>query len=463
MRFLIILASCAVLLVQTGCKASQQPASDFDPLDWSDKNCLVIVLDALTVNHLALWGYDRETTPNLDRLAARGVVFKFARSQASSTPPSVYSYFTGQYPPLLLLDDTMRMVQLPEAATTFAEAFRDAGYDTAAFSENMYVSPKAGFDQGFETFELILRHLPSGSAASLDEHSTEKLVESARTWIQSRDEKPWLCYMHLLRPHNPYRAPDPEGRAFAEGYDGPVDGSDAYWKSVNWKPGPADILHLKDFYDGNLLYVDMLVGKLLDSLTESGDLADTAIIVTSDHGEAFLEHGYTLHNWSVHEELIRVPMIVVPPIDTPVRPLTIKQPVQLVDLFPTMNALFGLKAANGVDGVSLTTALGGASLDARSMFAQDGDGDIMCVIDGGRKLLIAFDRNDSSFKPIELYHLTRDPRETRNLLQGLPSQEVEALFDRAQTYIEAHIRNQSSLGEDLVETEKEILETLGYL
>lgn len=459
------LALCAIAAVIAGCSSPDQPdAAADDSLDWSGKNCLIVVLDALTVNHLALWGYDRETTPNIDGLASRGVVFKFARSQASSTPPSAYSYFTGQYPPLLARKSAIRMVQLPEERTTFAEAFKGAGYDTGAFSGNLFVSARAGFDQGFDTFELILRHLPINTGSiKLDEKSTTKLLESARRWIQSREDNPWLCYLHILRPHNPYRAPDPQGSAFAGDYDGPVDGSDAYWDSVNWKPKRKDMQHLKDYYDGNLLYADWLLGAFFRALEESDDLKDTVIIVTSDHGEAFMEHGNTLHNLDVHEELIRVPLVVIPPPNVAMTSRTITQPVQLIDLFPTMAAVFNLPAPADLDGISLLPALNGLSVDERPMFAQDGDGDVLCVINNGRKLIIAYNREDLSFSPIALYHLTRDPEEKRNLWRGIPPPEGVAMFERAQAYIESHIQDEASVGEDLFEYEKEILETLGYL
>lgn len=459
------LAGLAIVLAAS-CTA--QDAADDAPadlaVDWSGKNCLVIVLDALTVNHLAMWGYDRETTPNIDRLAARGVVFKYARSQASSTPPSVYSYFTGRYPPFLLRDDSMRMVYMPDDQTTFAEAFKERNYETAAFSGNLFCSAKAGFDQGFDTFELILRHLPVNEGElELDDDSTSKLLDSAQAWIQSRAENPWLCYVHILRPHNPYRAPEPQGSAFAGDYVGPADGNDAYWKSVGWSAPPEDIPHLKDYYDGNLLYADALVGQFLDDLDATGDLENTAIVVTSDHGEAFMEHGYTLHNVAVHEELIRVPLIVVPPKNAPIPPRVVREPVQLIDLFPTMTAVFQLPSASNVDGVSLMPALGGFATKKRPMFAQDGDGDMMCIINDNRKLLVMYDRTTQSFRPIEYYHLRRDPHETRNLWRDVPPPIALEMFERAQPYIESHIQTEKGQGENLIDFEKEVLETLGYL
>lgn len=461
----VLVLVVVTLVLFAGC-GSPKPKDTVaaDPFDWTGKNCLVIVLDALTVNHLALWGYDRETTPNIDRLAKRGVVFKYARSQASSTPPSAYSYFSGKYPPLMLRPDATQLVELPDSAATFAEAFHAAGYDTGAFSGNLFVSPKTGFDQGFDEFELTLRHLPiSSDEIELDDDSTTKLLAAAKTWIHAREANPWLCYLHILRPHNPYRAPDPLGSAFAGGYEGPVDGSDAYWVSVDWKPPKEDMPRLKDYYDGNLLYADALIGEFLDELEASGDLDDTAIIITSDHGEAFMEHGFVLHNTTVHEELIRVPLIVAPPREMKAEPRTVTQAVELVDLFPTMAALFGLESPGGVDGRPLLDLMNGGSVAERPMFAQDGDGDIMCVIEAGRKLVVAYDRSDQSFKPFAMFHLTRDPGETNNLLQGATPPRAVEMFKRATGYIDAHLQQESSQGSDLMDYEQEILETLGYL
>ena len=461
------IACCALVIALSNCSAPEETpdsAPEVTPPDWSGKNCLVVVLDALTVNHLAMWGYDRETTPNIDRLASRGVVFKYARSQASSTPPSAYSYFTGRYPPLLLLEKAMHIVQLPEEKKTFAEAFKDAGYDTGGFSGNLFVSPKAGFDQGFDKFDLILRHLPlSSGKIKLDEDSTTKLFESAKNWIQSREDNPWLCYLHILRPHNPYRAPDPLGSAFAGDYDGPVDGSDAYWESVGWAPKRKHMPHLEDYYDGNLLYVDSMLGGFIDTLEQSGDLEDTVIIVTSDHGEAFMEHGQVLHNSTVHEEMIRVPLVVVPPNDESVTATTISQPVQLVDLFPTLATLFKLQTPPDRDGISLAGMLNGGSIEDRPTFSQDGNGDIMCIVDNGQKLMLGYNPSESMFTPIALYFLTRDPGETLNHSDEPPTPALIAMYERALEYAKSHTQDEASVGGNLVEYERDILETLGYL
>ncbi len=470
----------AALLAGCGEKTPSGQAAESEPVafDWQGKNCLIVVLDALTVRHLSLWGYDRETSPNINKLAERGIVFMNTHSQASSTLPSVYSYFTGKYPPLLLLPPPPMFsapAHLPESEYTFAEAFNDAGYDTYALSANMNVSDALGFGQGFDRFDYIPRytaidpntgkaieHFESARAKDFvdldvtsNDSATGEILNRARAWI-GEHTAPWLVYVHLLRPHNPYRAPDPLGSTFAGDYHGNADGSDAYWKAVEWKVPMADVPDLKNYYDGNIRYADDLVGAFLKALDDAGTLDNTAVIIMSDHGEAFMEHGYALHSASVHEELLHVPLIVIPPAGRTSQPATIDAASQLIDLYPTFAKAFGLETGGELDGSPLGSAVN------RPLFSQNMPGNIACVVDGGMKLIAEFDTAQQRFEAREVYNLQDDPREQKNLLDKIGAKQLKDLLAQLRAFAANHEYIPLEDPIQLRGFDLKVLESLGY-
>lgn len=302
-----------VVFVAVGCSSRDDgPKVTVEKAETDFSNCLVIVLDAARAGSFSYAGAERPTTPFVDSLTKAGLYFESAYSQATSTSPSAWSYLTGRYP------------YWPESGSAFvardedyllAEAFQGTGFRTGGFSENPYIRERYGFEQGFDRFEYIpYFHTDPKSyqyADTFEARPSGRVVEEAAGWLRSVGDEPWFCYVHLLRPHTPYVAPEPFAGRFleSEGAVGLVELRDREAGIMDrffggTAPTHEEVLFLRNLYAGNLAYGDSLVEKLHDVLKELGTLDDTLIVVMSDHGEAFMEHGRLLHSSSPYHELI---------------------------------------------------------------------------------------------------------------------------------------------------------------
>ncbi|MEQ8766968.1 MAG: sulfatase [Planctomycetota bacterium] len=319
-------------------------------------NVLVILVDTLRADHLGCYGYPRPTSPTLDRLAARGIRFERCLAQSSWTLPSVASLMTGLHPPAHGVVDAASGLQIARGVETMAERLSAAGFTTAAFSANFLVGPAGGFDRGFERFEA----LPFASAESLN--------RSVRAWLDEVGSHPFFGYVHYYDPHLPYAAPAPKTRRFVPEEEqalGRLDEVIERFHQVaqeaalfadrltirdevegHLQVGEGEIVisrwlrdRLIDLYDAEIRYWDDQLAELLEGLAARGLMDRTWLIITSDHGEAFGEHGYLAHGQTLYDELVRVPLIIVPPrsqsgfVET--------QAVEMTDIAPTVLSLLG--------------------------------------------------------------------------------------------------------------------------
>ncbi len=270
------------------------------------RNLLFVVVDTLRADHVGLYGYPRDTTPNLDRLAEDSLVFSQAISQSSWTMPATASLLTGLYPPEHGVTDGQ---SLAPGFETLAERLQEAGLTTFAVSANPVVGAGEGFHQGFERF----LHLPWTRA--------EHVNDLFRDFLEEHRDLRWFAYLHYIDPHDPYEAPGGAAGAFVGEYGGPFSRQEDFKRlveGVNFGRGEVrysdeDIAYLRDAYDGEILYWDTQFGELIDSMRRLGVLENTILIVTSDHGEEFLEHGKLKHGLHLYDESIRVPLILRAP------------------------------------------------------------------------------------------------------------------------------------------------------
>ncbi len=327
-----------------------------DTIEDRPLNLVVLILDAARPDRFGCYGADRPTTPHIDALAADSVVFPDAVALAPYTLCSVPTMVTG----LSFLDHGVvnRGQSLSNASTTLAEVLLEAGYRTAAFSATPNNSKKLGVDQGYQVFEEAWRGVQRGPA--LDPH---RLVEMAEAWLEDQpQDQPFHLLVHMVPPHEPYE-PGPAFDQFSDpDYQGPADGSRTFIDIFNTNPATItqdDLDQTRALYDGNLLKADDAVGRLLSALRTRPDWDRTAILVTSDHGEALGEHGRIGHNASVYEEMVRVPFILKLPegINPPGKEL-VSQPASLADLAPTMAALAGQRFPGPLTGRDLLSATG---------------------------------------------------------------------------------------------------------
>ena len=272
------------------------------------RNLLLLLVDTLRADRCSLYGYFRKTTPNLDSFAGDALVFENAISPSSWTIPSVASLLTGLYPHQHGVNDRMRLNQ---SLWTLAERLQEEGFTTLGVSSNPLIDSPNGYDQGFETFH----HRPWERARKLN----ELLLE----WLDGHSDLRWFAFVHYIDPHDPYDAPPPEGRAFLDrSYRGIFMRPKALnelFRTVNfghpapYSYGDEDLAYLEAAYDGEILYWDRHFGQLMKELRRRDLEQNTVVIVTSDHGEEFTEHGMFKHGMQLFDESVRVPLVIRAP------------------------------------------------------------------------------------------------------------------------------------------------------
>lgn len=399
-------------------------------------NVLFILVDTLRRDHVTAYGYRRNTTPEIQkRLALPGAVVEEAYSQAPWTLPSVVSFLTGRQPGELLSAD-MASFGIPLEVEPLAERMARLGYQTAGFVANPTLHAGAGFGRGFRTY-----FAPPADIQWMLKHADD-LNARALPWLRASQDRPFFAYVHYIDPHDPYINPDTDrlgGRSpFLPSYSGPVDGGwihGIYTGQLQLPDPVQDVPHIRALYDAEVSYVDRHVGELLAAL-DPEVLANTLVVLTSDHGEELFDHGGWKHGQSLYEEQIHVPLIFR--WDGRIRPGTrVRGTVRLVDLVPTLAAAVGMEPDPEWDGVNLLPALTGeGSLPRKAAFAQhlsSGPLRAAAVLDGKKLMLYNRDEpfqprgpleahlygiDQARFRRLELYDLARDPEERRNLLPG---------------------------------------------
>lgn len=419
-------------------------------------NVLLLVVDTLRADHLPTYGYRRDTAPAVDALLARrGTVFESAVSQAPWTIPSVASYLTGVQPGELAHRGAAEDYRaIPDRVPTLAERLRRRGYRTAAFIANPTLHAGIGFARGFDTF-----YTPPVEVASLRLHGDDVQGRAAAWLAEHATDGPWFLYVHFLDPHDPYANPDmPDARSpFFPDYEGPVDGEwphALYSGRRELSDGEAGLRQLTALYDGEILYVDGLIGELLHAVPTAVQ-EHTLTVFTSDHGEELADHGWWKHGRTVYQEQIHVPLIVRWDGRVPAG-RRVTPPVELVDLVPTLLAATAPAATAtadpapegqgfALDGVDLLPVLTAAAAPPRRPALADhlAQGPRRAAVRVGDRKLILFDRN-APYRPadplaatlyatalrrlrrVELYDLAADPGEEHELSAERP-REVERL------------------------------------
>jgi len=324
------------------------------PADRQPPDILIYVMDALRAGNLSTYGYQRRTSPVLDRWSRKGLLFRNAFSQAPNTTPSVKSLFTGRYLPF-----TGHGI-LSEDHQTLAQVFSRAGYATALFTNNPNLGSKVGYHRGFDhvAHEIVFRRKPVKDFA-------RQATDAVMHWVGDIPSgQPYFAYVHTIHPHNPYEAPFPFDHMFLppEQRDRAEDlSTEALLDFAHGEQqmGVDTLERMRDFYDGDILYNDLELGRLLAWLRVSGRNRDTVIAFSADHGEELADHGGLLHGYTLYDEQIHVPLIFLPPSGGPGR--VIADNVCLVDLAPTVFELSGIGDTPPVEGESLTTFITGGS------------------------------------------------------------------------------------------------------
>jgi arylsulfatase A-like enzyme len=406
-------------------------------------NVLFIVLDTVRADHLSCYGYEKGTTPNIDRIAREGVLFSNAFSAAPWTLPSHASMFTGLYPSQHQAD--WGHVHLDEGFPTLAEHFRDVGYETVGFSENLFVGRTFGLARGFGEFHetwrrpLVVRAI--AKAATRLFHYKERLEYADRSvglferWLtnNNHDGKPFFAFMNLMAAHLP-RYPRP---AFGSGNwtketlarIEPVNLIPERYYLPQYKLTQQELAIMVDIYDSDISYVDSQIGDLMSFLARAGILDETIVVLVSDHGENFGEHGLIEHQFCLYDTLLRVPLILRYP--AMLKPDRIEKRVSTVSLFKTVMAMVGTTGSKAFED-SRMGALG--QLQGQEyVIAECGNGvEVLRGVVGDEGVGVDFSRFDQSLKCVikgdykfiwssngknKLYRIGEDPREAENIIE----------------------------------------------
>ncbi len=284
-------------------------------------NILWIVVDALRADHLGCYGYDRQTSPCIDRLASQGVLYRRAFSQADYSLPSYTTMLTGLYPHEHGVGRTVSE-QLDEAVPTLACQLSRIGYETVCLTSNAFIGQSYGLHRGFTHHSYTWRH-PKGPykllpwllrTAGLLDQGTKKSVRLTKQLVRNCT-KPWFVFLVCMETHRPYKPPWGFIGKFQSGLLTPITHPYFTWWSKNalrvaCTATPEQLERVRALYDAQIAYSDYCIGALTEFLAQQKVLNDTIIIITADHGEFMGERGLHGHEFGLGEALVHVPLII---------------------------------------------------------------------------------------------------------------------------------------------------------
>ncbi len=373
----VVLLGLAVLLTAGGTAAAAAPPAS--PAPGAKPNLLIVTIDTLRADRVGAYG-GRLKTPNIDRLAARGVLFERAFAQSTTTLPSHTSLFLGLTPLHHGVHDNSNFV-VGAGFLTLAEHLKKAGYATAAFISGFPLDSRFGLNRGFDLYDEALEQHGSNELSYRERKAGDVLARSLE-WLTGRIG-PWFAWIHIFDPHHPYEPPEPYRTQFKD-----------------------------RLYDGEVAYVDASLKALVDAIETRGGFGDTVVVLAADHGEGLGEHGEDTHGFLAYNTTLRVPLVVCAP---GLKPGRVGQVAALVDVFPTACELLGVATPPRLDGVSLVPAAKGRKLAARSVYFEA----MFPYYSRGWAPLFGFLEGPEKFieSPIpESYDLAGDFDETRNLI-----------------------------------------------
>jgi arylsulfatase A-like enzyme len=430
----LLLALIGLGLLSTSCSGS-------DP---DRPNVVLVVFDALRPDHTSTYGYGRPTTPHLDRLARNAILFEDVSASAAFTLPSMATLFTSLDPVehgvRRHLDSQGIQDRLDERFTTLAELLESRGYATAAIVSNSLFLLKFGFDQGFETFDAGGRR------------DAGPTTDAAIDWLkQQSEDRPFFLWVHYIDPHWPYNAPpdfikrpfrhDDQGQYahILDGFKrGRIKSDQIYFDN---RLGPDGIERAIAEYDNEITYADHYLGRLIYYLETEGKYDNTLIAAVSDHGESLGEHDlYFAHSFYLYEEIQQVVMMLKPPFSRSAE--RVSHPVRLLDFLPTVLNLLDMETTAEMRGKDLSPLWeerkGDASFPDLPIYAESepryrteqglyrypfrkriykegNEGKWRMIRSGDFKLIHIPGEGE------ELYDLSTDPEEAKNLMDAEPA------------------------------------------
>jgi len=411
------------------------------------RGVILISIDTLRRDHVGAYGYSKPTTPTLDALGREGLVADDAVSVSSWTLPSHLSMLTSTLPGTHGGTDMKQAFN--RSVPSVAELLRAQGVATHAVTSHLYVSQTYGLDAGFDSMNFRQDRL------------AENVANHAMDLVDRFGDRPFLIFLHFYDPHWHYAPPPEVLKLFETSYAGRLTGNLKDFQNLRAdQVRPADLDHLLALYDGEIRYTDNEIGRLIAHLKERDVLRGTLMVVTSDHGEEFLDHGSWEHQKTLYEEVIRVPLMVAGP---GVAPRHEAQPTSLLDIAPTILDFLSVMPSPGMKGVSLLRPVS----ESREMYGETDhttDGTRLSFLRGGARSWKAILRSDPAKKDersSEWYDLAKDPAEKTS------RPPVDALRSSIETRAkDMALKSRSAAASRPVELspeQKEKLRALGYI
>lgn len=415
---------CPFVLAPAGCGGEAGPPPRTGP----PQHVLLIVVDTLRADHLSCYGYWRETSPNMDAVAATGVRFEQSIAQSSWTAPSMVTMMTGQR----VQQDRLHV---EDDKPTLAELFRDAGFNTAAWSANELLNSKNGFDRGFQRF--------TDEKGWHDEIKPSGSLEPIFAWLDENKGKDTFTWVHFTDPHDPYEPP----ARFRSGQLGRLtDFHEAQLRKAAEKGGTldsleedmAEVARLMGLYDDEIQSVDAKIGELIGRLEQNGDLDNAVVVITSDHGECLWQRIESdarfearremnkhrpmiqellkgTHGDFVYQELVRVPLIIMAP--SLGRGVVEETVMEHVNMPSSILSLADVQVA-GMDQMTGRNLWGDDVPPGAYSMTALGES---FVDDDGWKLILPTELGRFDYgQPVQLYDLNADPPESNNLASQHP-------------------------------------------
>jgi arylsulfatase A-like enzyme len=380
---------------------------------------IIVDVDTLRADHLSCYGYGRPTSPNLDAFAADAVRFEWAFSQAPNTPPSQTSILTSLYPSThgMVFDED----KVPEEVTTLAEALAAQGYTTAGFVDGGYMSNSFQMGQGFALYD----DNRGGGLA--------RIGPKVSDWLDKHAHESFLLLVHTYDVHTPYDPPEPFHDLFLGGLAPPTPGFEPNPEQMEairlsvWTPNPRklppnDLENARALYDAGIRYVDDWFGGLVAQLSRLGLYDRTTLVVISDHGEEFQEHGSVLHE-KLYATVTHIPLLLRAPGLGGGR--TVPDVVESIDLMPTLLDLAGAPQPPGLQGRSLLPLLTGKPRGPARAFGESPFFGRRRFIARSRYRLLLTEKTGA----VELYDFVADPAEQHDLAAAMPERAASLRSD----------------------------------
>lgn len=450
-------------------------------------NVLLITIDSLRPDHLGCYGYKRNTSPNIDRLAGEAALFTQAITQGPHTLASVPSFITSACNCMYYIDYETQTAYLNPRIKTLSSILKRSGYATALFTDHpTYFGRIKGIKDGIDTVSELTTNQP------------KELTRGILSWLRKERNKRFFLWAYYFGAHGPYSPSLPYHNDYLNdgltktGKKIPIQGGND--KNVFGvipihlaEDNITDVDYYIASYDGKIRIIDDQIGLLLDGIREMGLKQDTLIILMSDHGEGMGEHGYYFnHGFILYDEAIKVPLMMSNPEIIPDQKVFTGQ-VRLLDMVPTILDILGLKNDNFTEGESLLPCIRGMSCDAGSRYAFTNTKVIFSLRSQDWKLIyVDLDRGKKNQEfsakladyyktPYELYDLKNDPMETNNLAlrQPVAFRYLKDILDNfvfesnkrqiaAEKAVKRAYRNGLE-GEFLDEKSRQAIKSLGYI